>query len=308
MPLILALIVLLGGGTTSALAQNSLPGDILYPVKIHLNENVESMLALTTQGDAEVDAKQASRRLKEAEKLASEGKLNENLNKEIENSFLGEVNSLDKHLSELDKKGASTTALKIRNEFENEVENHYKYILVLSGTNISTSTASSTASIEGLLSIIKKQKELNKEEKEQEKELEKERTEFRKETDKSVRESDEGDDEGDNEDEGDDDHGSGATSTIQTAQNTTQQQTQTQTTKSYTLAEVASHNTAQSCYTAVNSSVYDVTSWIKQHPGGEQAIIGMCGKDASSAFDAQHGGQSRPESELASFKIGVLVK
>jgi hypothetical protein len=34
----------------------------------------------------------------------------------------------------------------------------------------------------------------------------------------------------------------------------------------------------------------------------------MCGVDASSAFDAQHSGQRRPEQEFASFKIGALEK
>lgn len=84
--------------------------------------------------------------------------------------------------------------------------------------------------------------------------------------------------------------------------------TTTGTSKTFTLVEVAKHNTDSSCYTVVNGSVYDVTSWISQHPGGKQAIIGMCGVDASSAFNGQHGGQARPESELASFKIGALIK
>lgn len=74
----------------------------------------------------------------------------------------------------------------------------------------------------------------------------------------------------------------------------------------YTMSDVATHATASSCWTAVNGSLYDVTSWINKHPGGAQAILGMCGKDASGAFNNQHGGQSRPEVELASFKIGLL--
>ncbi len=75
---------------------------------------------------------------------------------------------------------------------------------------------------------------------------------------------------------------------------------------SYTLAEVATHNTSASCWTVVSGNVYNVTSWISAHPGGSGAIKGMCGVDASSAFNGQHGGQSRPVSELAGFKIGVL--
>ncbi|MBK8732116.1 MAG: hypothetical protein IPL93_04410 [Actinomycetales bacterium] len=36
----------------------------------------------------------------------------------------------------------------------------------------------------------------------------------------------------------------------------------------YTLAQVQQHATASSCWTVVSSGVYDVTSWIAQHPGG----------------------------------------
>jgi cytochrome b involved in lipid metabolism len=79
-------------------------------------------------------------------------------------------------------------------------------------------------------------------------------------------------------------------------------------TKSYTLADVSTHKDASSCWTAINGNVYDVTSWIDQHPGGRQAILSICGTDGSSAFDGQHGGQKRPESELANFIIGKLTK
>lgn len=78
------------------------------------------------------------------------------------------------------------------------------------------------------------------------------------------------------------------------------------TTTSYALADVALHNTSASCWTVVSGSVYNVTSWISQHPGGSSAIKAMCGVDATAAFTGQHGGQSRPVSELAGFKIGVL--
>jgi cytochrome b involved in lipid metabolism len=80
------------------------------------------------------------------------------------------------------------------------------------------------------------------------------------------------------------------------------------TTDSYTMATVASHKSPSDCWTTINGSVYNVTSWIKQHPGGAQAIISLCGIDGSVAFNGQHGGQARPASELASFKIGTLAK
>lgn len=75
---------------------------------------------------------------------------------------------------------------------------------------------------------------------------------------------------------------------------------------SYIMADIVTHKDGTSCWITINGGVYDVTSWINQHPGGPEAILSLCGKDGSSAFDNQHGGQMRPEQELAGFKIGVL--
>ena len=72
------------------------------------------------------------------------------------------------------------------------------------------------------------------------------------------------------------------------------------------MAEVSSHNSQASCFTAINGNVYDVTSWINAHPGGARAIISLCGIDGSNAFNGQHGGERRPEAELANFLIGKL--
>ena len=78
--------------------------------------------------------------------------------------------------------------------------------------------------------------------------------------------------------------------------------------KSYTLEDVAKHYSASSCWSAINGQVYDLTSWINQHPGGSQAILIICGKDGSSAFNDQHGGQRRPANELTGFAIGALAQ
>lgn len=74
----------------------------------------------------------------------------------------------------------------------------------------------------------------------------------------------------------------------------------------YTMAQVKAHSSASSCWTAVDGSVYDVTSWIAQHPGGKGPIEGLCGTDGSAAFTAKHGGDSAPKEHLASMKIGTL--
>ena len=78
-------------------------------------------------------------------------------------------------------------------------------------------------------------------------------------------------------------------------------------TSGYTMATVAQHNSASSCWAAINGNVYDLTNWINQHPGGQGPILSLCGTDGSAAFNGQHGGQARPASELKNFLLGPLA-
>jgi len=74
-----------------------------------------------------------------------------------------------------------------------------------------------------------------------------------------------------------------------------------------TMAQVATHNNASSCWTVIRGTVYNLTTWINQHPGGAQAILQLCGKDGTAAFEAQHGNDPRAKSVLAGFTVGVLA-
>ena len=84
--------------------------------------------------------------------------------------------------------------------------------------------------------------------------------------------------------------------------------TSSTTTGDMRMTQVTTHNSRTSCWSAINGSVYDLTSWIPNHPGGEQAILSICGKDGSSTFNAKHGGQAKQLNILMGFKIGVLAK
>ncbi len=76
----------------------------------------------------------------------------------------------------------------------------------------------------------------------------------------------------------------------------------------FTMADVATHNSESSCYTVVRGEVYNLTSFASQHPGGDRAILSICGKDGTTAFVNQHGGRPRQENMLTGFKIGDLAK
>merc|ERR1719252_252473 len=56
----------------------------------------------------------------------------------------------------------------------------------------------------------------------------------------------------------------------------------------YTVEEVAKHNNKSSCWVILNGRVLDVTDFLKDHPGGELAILTFAGKDATEEFDMIH--------------------
>jgi hypothetical protein len=80
-----ALILLLAGGGVAFAAEATLPGDRLYPVKVEVTEPLRDSLALSSSGKAYLEELKIERRLKEAAKLAAEGRLTDALNDQIQN-------------------------------------------------------------------------------------------------------------------------------------------------------------------------------------------------------------------------------
>jgi len=54
------------------------------------------------------------------------------------------------------------------------------------------------------------------------------------------------------------------------------------------MSEVAKHNTEKDCWVVVNGQVLNVTGFLKNHPGGKQAILLFAGKDATAEFNMLH--------------------
>ncbi len=113
------------------------------------------------------------------------------------------------------------------------------------------------------------------------------------------------DDDEDEEDE-DDEGGGVVTPSPVTPKPTTP--TPAPTTSGIAMTEIAKHNSRTNCWSAVNGNVYDLTSWIPNHPGGERQILSMCGIDGSVAYNGQHAGSKKTTTILAGFKLGALAK
>ncbi|PIM99080.1 Cytochrome b5 [Handroanthus impetiginosus] len=76
-------------------------------------------------------------------------------------------------------------------------------------------------------------------------------------------------------------------------------------TKLYTMEEASQHNTSDDCWVVVDGKVYDVTTYLDEHPGGDDVLLGAAGQDATEEFeDAGHSKTARELMEQ--FFIGEL--
>lgn len=66
-----------------------------------------------------------------------------------------------------------------------------------------------------------------------------------------------------------------------------------QTAQAYSRSDVAQHNTEDDCWTIIGDSVYDLTAYVKRHPGGTE-ILQACGTDGTGLFESRMTAQGEP--------------
>ena len=71
--------------------------------------------------------------------------------------------------------------------------------------------------------------------------------------------------------------------------------------------EVKKHNSAGDCWSIIDGNVYDLTNWVESHPGGNERITAICGKDGTSSFLGKHSNSNSAKSQLNRFELGKLV-
>ncbi|PON97226.1 Nitrate reductase NADH dependent [Trema orientale] len=76
-------------------------------------------------------------------------------------------------------------------------------------------------------------------------------------------------------------------------------------TKLVSMAEASKHNTKDDCWVVIDGKVYDLSSYLDEHPGGDDVVLAATGKDATEDFeDAGHSKSAREI--MQSFCIGEL--
>ena len=79
--------------------------------------------------------------------------------------------------------------------------------------------------------------------------------------------------------------------------------------KQISSTELAKHNKSNDRWVAIRGNVYDVTSYLDEHPGGADLILNYCGEDATSAYNTKGGEgkhSAKADALLADFKLGQL--
>lgn len=120
MTAIIIIALLLGGGVSVA-AEGALPGSVLYPVKVGINEEVRSAFAV---GENQVrwDMRRVERRISEARELAERGRLDAEVRAKIEARLSAHAEEFEKNMEALSEKG-NETSFELRSDFSELLRN-----------------------------------------------------------------------------------------------------------------------------------------------------------------------------------------
>ncbi|KAL7754294.1 hypothetical protein RI367_000275 [Sorochytrium milnesiophthora] len=74
----------------------------------------------------------------------------------------------------------------------------------------------------------------------------------------------------------------------------------------YTMAEVAKHKTEQDAWSVINGKVFNISPYLKFHPGGVKQLMRAAGKDGTKLFMSIHSWVNADKTLEACF-LGYLV-
>jgi hypothetical protein len=143
MAAILIGLLCIGGGTSYA-AEGSLPGDLLYPVKVNVNENIESALAVSNAAEARLQAKLVEERLVEAEELAARGTLDATASAELQSRIKAHYTEASEQSEQAKATGDFETSATVQASLEASLRT---YAGILAGIDAHAEIKESTALI-----------------------------------------------------------------------------------------------------------------------------------------------------------------
>jgi hypothetical protein len=116
---VIVLITTLSGTSALYASENTVPGDVLYPVKVNVVEPIQTALITNPQDKARFETEKAVRRLEEAVILVHRNEFSEDRRVEIETRFKKHTDAVNSIVSVMS--ATSTEAVDIETEFEAKV-------------------------------------------------------------------------------------------------------------------------------------------------------------------------------------------
>ena len=131
-PAILSFVIIFGGIGISFAAERALPGDILYPVKVGVNEEARGLVAISDEKKVKWLATVAERRIEETEMLVKENRFDSASKEKIEKNFGENTKKLEEKLRSIAEKNDSERAEEVSRNLEDALERHEEVLKELS--------------------------------------------------------------------------------------------------------------------------------------------------------------------------------
>lgn len=151
MPTILIVIALALGvsGGTSLIATQAKPGDILFPVKVNINEEARGLLTFSSNAKAEWEVGRAERRLAEFEELAADNELSADARAQVEANFKAHAERVQERIDALMEKGDVAGAANISARLATSLDAHARIL-----EKLAASDATARADITAVLALV----------------------------------------------------------------------------------------------------------------------------------------------------------
>lgn len=154
----IALLLIVSVTGTAFAAENTLPGDVLYSVKVGITEPIQTALVPSERGKAAWNAILAERRLEEAAELAAQNKLTPAAQTELAANFTEHVNASESHAARLERTGDTSGSLSAQSDLEARLTAHEQILDVIDAhyaIATSTDTAQTKGSLTQLLAMVR---------------------------------------------------------------------------------------------------------------------------------------------------------
>lgn len=152
-PAFAAFLILVSTGGVSIAAEHALPGDSLYSLKLHINEQVRGLVAVTPEAKAKFALEVTDRRLKEAALLSSQGRLDAKASEIIQKQLLKQAGEVKNQVASLVSTNNLRAAQGVALNFESALKTH-EFILQKLSDDKGTTTVAQTAESDHISSII----------------------------------------------------------------------------------------------------------------------------------------------------------